>query len=113
MYNPFEQIIERLNGIEEKIVNTVPEISNLPIEIISRNELCKRLAISEPTAIRWDKKGEIPSLRIGIIVRYNWPAVIQALENKQSSHHEPKKHLRILSQKGAREIKMNSKNPSL
>ena len=48
-------------------------------EIIDRDELCKRLAITEPTAIRWEKKGKIPTLRIGSCVRYNWQMVIQSL----------------------------------
>jgi len=49
------------------------------LEIIDRDELCKRLAITEPTAIRWEKKGKIPTLRIGSCVRYNWQMVIQSL----------------------------------
>jgi excisionase family DNA binding protein len=49
-------------------------------EIINRDELCKRLAITEPTVIRWEKKGKIPSLRIGSNVRYDWQAVIKSLE---------------------------------
>lgn len=52
-------------------------------EIISRDELCKRLSITEPTAIRWEKKGVIPCFRIGSSVRYNWDEVITALENKR------------------------------
>ncbi len=52
-------------------------------DIISREELCKRLDISEPTAIRWEKKGSIPSIRIGSNVRYNWPKVIEALEGQK------------------------------
>ena len=48
-------------------------------EIIDRGELCKRLAITEPTVIRWEKKGKIPALRIGSNVRYNWPQVIESL----------------------------------
>lgn len=54
-------------------------------EIINRDELCKRLNITEPTAIRWEKKGVIPCFRIGSGVRYNWPKVIEALEGKKKS----------------------------
>ena len=50
-------------------------------EIIDREELCKRLAITSPTVIRWEKKGKIPRLSIGSSIRYNWHAVIEALEN--------------------------------
>ena len=50
-------------------------------EIIDRDELCKRLALSEPTIIRYEKKGKIPRLSIGNSIRYNWPAVVEALES--------------------------------
>ena len=57
--------------------------SNLPQkEIIDREELCKRLAITAPSVIRWEKKGKIPRLMIGSSIRYNWPAVIEALESQ-------------------------------
>jgi excisionase family DNA binding protein len=52
------------------------------IEIIDRTELCKRLAITEPTAIRWEKKKKIPAIRIGSSVRYNWHSVVNNLEKK-------------------------------
>lgn len=83
MLNPFDVIIERLNGLESKIAET-SAISTAPLtEIISRDELCKRLNITVPTAIRWGKKGVIPCFRIGSNVRYNWPKVIEALEGKK------------------------------
>lgn len=50
-------------------------------EIIDRYELCKRLGISEPTAIRYEKQGRIPVIHIGSSCRYNWPKVVAALEN--------------------------------
>jgi excisionase family DNA binding protein len=52
----------------------------IPNEIIDRGELCKRLGISEPTAIRWEQKKKIPCFRIGSSVRYNWQKVLQSLE---------------------------------
>lgn len=51
-------------------------------EIIDRTELCRRLNLVEPTIIKWEKKGKIPSLRVGSAVRYNWHKVLQALEKK-------------------------------
>lgn len=51
-------------------------------EIISTEELCKRLDITEPTCIRWRKKGKIPFLSIGSSIRYEWNTVVKALENK-------------------------------
>ena len=49
-------------------------------EIINREELCKRLDLNEGTIIRYEKKGKIPRLSIGNSIRYNWPAVVEALE---------------------------------
>lgn len=84
MLNPFELLIERFNGLEEKLLTLYPAIPGQQIEIINRDELCKRLDITEPTAIRWEKKGAIPSIRIGSNVRYNWPKVVESLEGPKS-----------------------------
>jgi predicted DNA-binding transcriptional regulator AlpA len=83
MLNPFELIQEQLGKIENKLT----EISNIKSqqatkEIIGREELCKRLAITEPTVIRYEKKGKIPRLSIGSSIRYDWGAVIEALEKQ-------------------------------
>jgi predicted DNA-binding transcriptional regulator AlpA len=83
MYNPFDLLLERFNGLEAKLSSLHTGNSPLQPEIINRDELCKRLAITEPTAIRWEKKGTIPSFRIGSNVRYNWPKVIETLESQK------------------------------
>ena len=70
-----------IEGAVSKFIGNRPETPQT--EIINRDELCKRLAITEPTVIRWEKKGTIPALRIGSNVRYNWHKVIEALENKK------------------------------
>jgi predicted DNA-binding transcriptional regulator AlpA len=62
-----------------KILNLQP--TQATKEIIDRKELCKRLALDEGTIIRYEKKGKIPRLSIGNSIRYNWPAVIEALES--------------------------------
>lgn len=82
MYNPFETILQELVQIKEAIA-TIQTSSAPTIEIIDRPELLKRLAITEPTAIRWGQKGKIPEIRIGSNIRYNWPEVVASLE-KQS-----------------------------
>lgn len=82
MQNPFEVIIELLNKLLEEKNNETSLIQKVPVEIIDRKELCKRLSITEPTAIRWDRKGKIPSFKIGSNVRYNWQSVIDKLEGK-------------------------------
>jgi hypothetical protein len=83
MLNPFDLIIEKLDGLENKISGTSNLVAAPPTEIIDRDELCKRLSITEPTCIRWEKRGVLPCLRIGSSIRYNWPKVIEALENKK------------------------------
>ena len=85
MINPFDEIIERLDGLESKIAGASTVSTTPPTEIINREELCKRLNITEPTAIRWGNKNLIPCFRIGSNVRYNWPKVIEALENKKGA----------------------------
>jgi excisionase family DNA binding protein len=82
MNNPFEEILQRLSGIESAMSEPRDRPPAMPTEIISREELCKRLDLTEPTIIRWEKKGKIPSFRIGSAVRYNWPVVIESLEKK-------------------------------
>ncbi|MET3978335.1 excisionase family DNA binding protein [Mucilaginibacter sp. UYP25] len=49
---------------------------------ITTKELIKFLAISEPTLIRWRKKGKIPYLRIGGRILYQKSAVLTSLESK-------------------------------
>ena len=82
MLNPFEIILERLTALENKLSEAFIQDNKVANEIIDRKELCKRLDITEPTAIRWEHKGKIPCFRIGSNVRYNWPKVVEALENK-------------------------------
>ena len=82
MQNPFDVIIEKLNSLESKFNEVGKKTFTLPLEIIGRCELCKRLGITEPTVIRWEKKGKIPSFHIGSSVRYNWHEVINSLEGK-------------------------------
>ena len=78
--NEFELLVE--NSLRRVFTEqTTP--TNQTTEIIDRTELCKRLAITEPTVIRWEKKCKIPCFRIGSSVRYNWQTVIEALEKKR------------------------------
>lgn len=84
MSNPFDEIINRIEGLENLITDAKPVTVTPKTEIINRQELCKRLNITEPTAIRWEKKGAIPCFRIGSNVRYNWPSVVETLENKKT-----------------------------
>ena len=48
-------------------------------EIIGTRELMSRLNLSEPTIIRYRKKGKIPFLQVGSAVRYEYEVVLEAL----------------------------------
>lgn len=50
---------------------------------INAKELINFLDITEPTLIRWRKKGKIPFLQIGSRILYQKGKVIEALENKK------------------------------
>ncbi|MBM3887214.1 helix-turn-helix domain-containing protein [Candidatus Dependentiae bacterium] len=78
--NEFKLMI--MDVVNECLHNTSNTQNISLTEIIDRRELCKRLAITEPTAIRWSKKGKIPFFRIGKSIRYNWQIVIDTLEKK-------------------------------
>ena len=83
MTNPFDQIFQDLQEIKSKLENPFASPVIPPAEIISRLELCKRLGITEPTAIRWEKRGKLPCFRIGSSVRYSWKTVLDSLEGKK------------------------------
>jgi len=84
MINPFDEILEKIDGLEQKFIAINSNTTSASIEIINRDELCRRLGITEPTVIRYEKKKKIPAIRIGSSVRYNWPAVVSALENEKA-----------------------------
>jgi len=50
---------------------------------VNTKELCCFLDITEPTLIRWRKKGKIPFLQIGSRILYQKSAVLAALEKKK------------------------------
>jgi len=50
---------------------------------INTKELISFLDITEPTLIRWRKKGKIPFLKIGSRILYQKSAVLAAIENKK------------------------------
>jgi excisionase family DNA binding protein len=81
MLNPFEVIDQQLKDILERLNNISANPPPQTIEIITQDELSKRLMISKPTLIRLVKKKKIPLIRIGRSVRYNWQSVIEALES--------------------------------
>ncbi|RQP19920.1 MAG: hypothetical protein EAS52_00820 [Parapedobacter sp.] len=76
-----------LECVKEALQDTIPMSRtghDAQPEIIDSKTLLKRLAISEPTLIRWRQKGIIPYIGLhGSVIRYNWPKVLEALESKK------------------------------
>ena len=57
------------------VTNSTPEP-----EIMTGEELCKKLGVTIQTLIRWRHKGKIPFLRIGSSIRYDFIKVLEAIE---------------------------------
>ena len=49
-------------------------------DIITGEELCKKLDVTIQTLIRWRQKGKIPYLQIGSSIRYDLNKVLDAIE---------------------------------
>jgi excisionase family DNA binding protein len=79
-------LLTELREIKEKISSMPAAIAAPTPEIITGDELCKRLNISEPTLIKWRRKKKIPVIALGQTYRYNWPAVVSSLENMKSKN---------------------------
>lgn len=76
-------ILTQLKEINQRINNAEVGATHYQQENpIDTKELCKRLAVTEPTIIRWRKKGKIPYMTIGSSIRYDWMAVLTALQAK-------------------------------
>lgn len=71
--------------IGDELKNFAPFVSNKQEneQPINQQEICRFLDITEPTLIRWRKKGKIPFLKIGSRILYQKSAVLAALENKK------------------------------
>jgi hypothetical protein len=61
---------------------TIPQ-PEIPEDLITRQELMKRLNISEPTVIKRGKDGSIPFLRVGRRILYDWAKVKLALDSSK------------------------------
>lgn len=84
MDNPFEEILTRIDQLQNLIMSRPVAEQAPPAEIIDTATLCDRLAISEPTVSKWRAKNKIPFLKVDATIRYNWPKVIEALEKAKS-----------------------------
>ena len=80
---PINQLLEKFREIVREEISIQQVLPGAKENPITRKELIERLGISEPSVIRWEKKGLIPSIRIGTSIRYNWGSVLQALESRK------------------------------
>ena len=73
----FDQLLDRLEALSQsnKTVNRQ--------ELISREELAKRLKVTVRCIINYEKKNKIKSLRLGTTIRYNWEEVIKLMSKNQ------------------------------
>lgn len=71
-------LLTRIDHLEEIICQKEPQLSvDRPI---TTKELCAHLGVTEPTIIRWKKKGKIPYFRIGSAIRFNLKEVLKSLQ---------------------------------
>ena len=89
MSNPFEMIDVRLSTIESLLISLKhglpipPHVDNeQPVTV---KEICSFLGVTEPTVIRWRKKGKIPFMQVGSRVLFQKSAVLEALQNKNGA----------------------------
>ena len=71
--------------IRDELTNlpTNKETSKITQQPLTTKQLCEFLGITEPTVIRWRKKGKIPFMQIGSALRYDKEAVIKAISEKK------------------------------
>lgn len=73
-----DELAALIEGAVYKVFGSRNELPK--VEIIDRDELMQRLKISEPTVLRYEKKGKIPRIEIGSSIRYDWTAVLKELK---------------------------------
>jgi hypothetical protein len=66
-------------------VNSIPQREpTKEAQIITGEDLSKKLGVTIQTLIRWRQKGKIPFLQIGNSIRYDLNKVLDSLEAKKS-----------------------------
>lgn len=89
MENPFDVIMGELRALKQDVA----QLQNSPAkkaadrDIIDREELGRRLGISDPTIIQYTKKGIIPEIRIGATIRYDYAMVLESLQSKKTARY--------------------------
>jgi predicted DNA-binding transcriptional regulator AlpA len=76
MNNQQEMAVLLLDALGKAVERINQKEENLGIDLITDEELQKRLQVSRTTLYNWRKAGIIPYRRIGNKLRYSWKAVI-------------------------------------
>lgn len=73
----FDRLLDRLEVLSQrnKTVDTQ--------ELISREELAKRLKVTVRCIINYERKNKLKPLRLGTTIRYNWEEVIKLMIKNQ------------------------------
>lgn len=79
---PIDQLIEQIRSVVRQEMKGEAIPGRVTREIITGDELCKRLGLSIGSLIRYRKKRRIPWLEVGSSIRYDFEKVCQALEKK-------------------------------
>jgi hypothetical protein len=69
----FNQLLERLEVLFQTNITVNTQ------ELISREELAKRLKVTVRCIINYEKKNKLKPLRLGTTIRYNWDEVIKTM----------------------------------
>lgn len=85
-FNELPTAVENLQTEQAEIKEMLAELLNrkqVQEQPINSKELMKRLDISEPTLIAMRKRSDFPYFNVRGHFRYDYQAVIKALENKK------------------------------
>jgi len=78
---PIEDLMQSLRLIvREEIAANPSSQSRETTEYVNGEALCSFIGISKPTLIRYRKKGKIPFIEVGGVLRYDKNKVAKALE---------------------------------
>ncbi len=72
-----------LEAVEWAVKNSPQKEPQKEAQIITGEDLAKKLGVTIQTLIRWRHKGKIPFLQIGNSIRYDLHKVLASLENKK------------------------------
>ena len=69
------------NRCASTMTNKVNKLESIPNSLLTKKETARRLKVCVRKVELMVNAGEIPVIRLGSAVRFNWQAVLHALEN--------------------------------